>query len=84
MACELLLPTAAIRNLIREDKTHQIYSQMQMGQAKHGMQTLNQCMFRLVQQKVITREEAMSRAYDPEELANMLQSEGAPGGTMKR
>ena len=84
MACEILLPTPAIRNLIREDKTHQIYSQMQMGQAKHGMQTLNQCLVRLVQQKVIARDEAMSRAYDPEELANMLQSENPLGGPMKR
>src|SRR3972149_5313552 len=44
MACEIMLPNAAIRNLIREDKIHQIYSQMQLGQAKHQMQTLNQAL----------------------------------------
>ena len=41
MALEIMVPNAAIRNLIREDKVHQIYSQMQIGQSKHGMQTLN-------------------------------------------
>ena len=39
LALEVLVPNAAIRNLIREDKVHQIYSQMQVGQVKHGMQT---------------------------------------------
>ena len=43
MVLEVMIPTPAIRNLIREDKIHQIYSQMQLGQAKHGMQTANQC-----------------------------------------
>ena len=39
-------PTPAIRNLIREDKVHQIYSQMQIGQTKYGMQTMNQALYR--------------------------------------
>ena len=43
-ALEVMIPNAAIRNLIREDKIHQIYSQMQIGQGKSGMQTLNQCL----------------------------------------
>ncbi len=43
LALEVMIPNAAIRNLIREDKIHQIYSQMQVGQAKFGMQTMNQC-----------------------------------------
>ena len=72
MACELLLPNAAIRNLIREDKTHQIYSQMQMGQGKHGMQTMNQSLCRLVQQGLISREEALQQSYEADELAQML------------
>ena len=42
LAAEVMVPNAAIRNLIREDKLHQIYSQMQIGQAKFGMQTMNQ------------------------------------------
>ena len=42
MAMEILMPNSAIRNLIREDKVHQIYGMMQTGQAKHGMQTFNQ------------------------------------------
>ena len=72
MACELLIPNSAIRNLIRENKTHQIYSQMQMGQTRHGMQTMNQCLTRLVQKRLVTREEAVMRSYDPEELTQML------------
>ena len=47
LALEIMIPNAAIRNLIREDKMHQIYSQMQMGQDKYGMQTLNQALFSL-------------------------------------
>jgi twitching motility protein PilT len=72
LACELLIPSGAIRNLIRDDKTHQILSQMQMGQTRSGMQTLNQCLFRLVQSRMIATEEALQRAYDPEELTQML------------
>ena len=77
LACELLIPGPAIRNLIRDNKTHQLYSQMQMGQTKSGMQTLNQCLFRLVHQKLISREEALQRAYDPEELLQMMAKGGA-------
>jgi twitching motility protein PilT len=72
LACELLLPNAAIRNLIREDKTHQIYSQMQIGQGKHGMQTMNQSLFRLVQQGLVSREEALQHSYDTDELTQLL------------
>ena len=46
LAAEVMVPNAAIRNLIREDKLHQIYSQMQIGQAKFGMQTMNQSLVR--------------------------------------
>ena len=72
LACELLIPTPAIRNLIRDDKTHQIYSQMQMGQSKHGMQTMNQCLYRLVSQRVVSKDEALQKAYDVDELTQML------------
>ena len=82
LACELLIPTPAIRNLIRENKSHQIYSQMQMGQTVHGMQTMNQCLTRLVQKRLVSREEAMMRSYDPEELTQMLMS--ASSGTSSR
>src|SRR6185436_15965054 len=53
-ALEILVATPAIRNLIREDKIHQIYSSMQTGQEKLGMQTMNQALARLVERRVIT------------------------------
>src|SRR5207302_906542 len=49
LAIEVMVPNAAIRNLIREDKIHQIYSQMQVGQSKFGMQTFNQSLASLIQ-----------------------------------
>jgi len=77
MAMEILIPNAAIRNLIREDKVHQVYSQMQMGQDKHGMQTLNQSLFSLYQRRVIALEEAMGRAIETEELRMMIEGRTA-------
>ncbi len=74
MAMEIMIPNAAIRNLIREDKVHQIYSSMQVGQAKYGMQTLNQCLHSLFLKKLITYEEAIGRSSDPEELRTMMES----------
>jgi twitching motility protein PilT len=79
LALEVMIPNAAIRNLIREDKVHQIYSQMQMGQQKFGMQTFNQSLAALVGKKLITIEEALGRSSDPDELRNMLLSgQGTP------
>ncbi|MBI5511332.1 MAG: PilT/PilU family type 4a pilus ATPase [Deltaproteobacteria bacterium] len=72
LACEVLIPTAAIRNLIREDKIHQIYSQMQVGRGKYAMQTMNQALADLVQRHVILADEAMNTSSDPEELKNLL------------
>jgi twitching motility protein PilT len=72
LAVECLVPNAAVRNLIREGKIHQIYSQMQMGQTKFGMQTMNQALFRLWQQRLITKDEAIARAGDLEELTQMI------------
>jgi twitching motility protein PilT len=73
LALEVLLPNAAIRNLIREDKVHQIYSQMQMGQDKFGMQTLNQNLYALFQKKLISQEVALERTTEPDELRMMFE-----------
>ncbi len=72
MAIEVMVPNPAIRNLIREDKVHQIYSQMQMGQTKFGMQTFNQSLAALFNKHLITLDEAQARSSDPDELRNML------------
>jgi len=80
LACEVMVPNAAIRNLIREDKIHQIYTQMQVGQEKHGMMTLNQCLFNLAQRRLITVDEAFARTSDPDELKAMFQNAQAQGG----
>ncbi|XYH92567.1 type IV pilus twitching motility protein PilT [Sorangium sp. So ce1128] len=73
MAMEVMIPNAAIRNLIREDKLHQIYSQMQMGQAGSGMQTMAQSLVSLYQRRMITLEEAFAAAADPDEIRAMLE-----------
>src|SRR6188474_2282673 len=75
MALEIMVTTPAIRNLIREEKIHQIYSSMQAGQ-KFGMQTMNQSLAELVQKRRISREEALNRSTLPEELAGLLGSAG--------
>ncbi len=72
MSMEILVPTPAIRNLIREDKLHQVYSQMQMGQSKHAMQTMNQSLLDLIQRRIITLEDALTRSPDTEELHQMF------------
>src|SRR5881392_3804903 len=71
-AMEILVPNAAVRNLIREDKIHQIYSAMQSGQDKYGMQTFNQSLATLYSQKQITLEVAMARSSMPDELQEMI------------
>ncbi len=77
MSLEIMVATPAIRNLIREEKIHQIYSAMQAGQ-KFGMQTMNQSLAELVQKRRISREEALNRSSLPEELAGLLGSASAP------
>ncbi len=72
LAMEIMVPNPAIRNLIREDKIHQIYSQMQVGQQRFGMQTFNQSLLSLVQKKLITVDDALGRSSDSEELRNMM------------
>src|ERR1051325_320587 len=72
MAMEILIPNAAVRNLIREDKIHQVYSSMQSGQDKFGMQTFNQSLATLYFQKAITLETALARSSMPDELQDMI------------
>ena len=74
LAAEVMISTPAIRNLIREDKIHQIYSQMQVGQTKHGMQTMNQSLFNLYMRKLISLDDSLGRSMDPEELRQMVAS----------
>ncbi len=81
---EVMVPNPAIRNLIREDKVHQVYSQMQVGQSKFGMQTFNQSLAAAFAKRLITLDEAIGRSSDPDELKNLLASGGgvrppAPG-----
>jgi twitching motility protein PilT len=86
IALEVLVPTPAIRNLIRDDKVHQIYSTMQTGQEKFGMQTMNQSLSTLYQKRLITLESAMSASSQKEELEQII-SRGAgvvPGAGMHR
>ena len=83
LALEIMVPNPAIRNLIREDKVHQIYSQMQVGQEKFGMVTMNQSLFSLMQRRIIRIEEGFYRSPDPEELKQMMSTAGGPG-TMPR
>ena len=72
VAIEVMVPTAAIRNLIREDKVHQVYSQMQVGQEKIGMRTMNQSLLELYQRRMISRDEAMRRSPNLEEFTQMI------------
>ncbi len=72
VSLEIMIPTPAIRNLIREDKIHQIYSAMQTGQEKYGMQTANQSLATLYQQKKITLETAMEKSSNRDELTEMI------------
>ena len=71
-ALEILIPTAAIRNLIRDDKVHQIYGQMQTGQEKLGMQTSNQALASLYMKRQITLETAMGASSMRDELQDMI------------
>ena len=86
VAMEILVPSPAIRNLIRDDKVHQIYSTMQTGQEKLGMQTMNQALATLVQRRMITRDEALMASSLRDELTEMM-ARGAgvvPGAGLNR
>jgi twitching motility protein PilT len=73
MAMEILVPNSAIRNLIREDKVHQIYSMMQTGQDKYGMQTFNQSLATLYHKRQITLETALQRSSNADELRELIE-----------
>ena len=83
MALEILVPNPAIRNLIREDKVHQIYSMMQTGQGKHGMQTFNQALATLYHKRLISIEIAMQRSSNADELRELIEH-GAGINTRRR
>jgi len=83
LALEVMVPNPAIRNLIREDKIHQIYSQMQVGQDKFGMQTLNQCLFSLFSRRLISLEDAIGRSTDPDEFRQMMNAGSAPASSRR-
>jgi twitching motility protein PilT len=82
LALEVMIPNAAIRNLIRDEKIQQIYSQMQMGQDKFGMQTLNQSLYSLYSKKMISQDEAMERSQEPDELRMMMEGRTGVAGQM--
>ncbi|MEW6067786.1 MAG: type IV pilus twitching motility protein PilT [Nitrospirota bacterium] len=84
LAIELLVPNPAIRNLIREDKIHQVYSMMQTGQAKFGMQTMNQSLVELYSKGLISYEDAVARSPVIEEIVPMLQRTAAAGSIRGR
>jgi twitching motility protein PilT len=72
VALEIMVPTAGIRNLVREDKVHQIYSAMQTGQEKMGMQTMNQSLATLYQKRLITMETALMASSNRDELQDLI------------
>ncbi len=72
LAMEILIPNSAIRNLIREDKIHQVYGMMQTGQAKYGMQTFNQSLASLYFKRAISLQIAMARSSYPDELQEII------------
>src|ERR1700749_3717764 len=72
MVMEILIPTPAIRNLVREDKINQIYSAMQTGTGQSGMQTFTQSLSNAYFQKLITLETAMARSSNPDELQDLI------------
>jgi twitching motility protein PilT len=78
MALEVMVPNSAIRNLIREDKIHQIYSSMQMGQEQTGMQTMNQSLAALYQRRLLSLDTALARTPDADELRSLI-GQGAAG-----
>jgi len=74
MAMEVVVPNPAIRNLIREDKIHQIYSVMQSGSDSLGTKTLNQSLAELVSTGKVTEEVALKKSQDKAELLDLLGS----------
>ena len=73
LAMEIMVTNSAIRNLIREDKIHQIYSAMQTGQEKYEMQTFNQSLAHLILTKQISMEEGLAKSSNTDELMELIQ-----------
>ncbi|MEE9252246.1 MAG: type IV pilus twitching motility protein PilT [Thermodesulfobacteriota bacterium] len=84
LSLEIMVLNAAIRNLIREDKVHQIYSQQQMGQEKYGMQTLNQSLADLYLRRQISLEDAIGKSQEPDELKRIIDETGVAQPKMDR
>jgi len=84
LCLEVMCPNPAIRNLIREDKIHQIYSQMQVGQDKFGMQTMNQSLHSLYTRRLISLDDAIGRSSEPDELKQMIGPAAMPSGMQRR
>jgi twitching motility protein PilT len=80
LAAEVLIPNLAIRNLIREDKLHQVYTQMQIGQSKFGMQTMNQALAELYSRRMIAVETALGASSEVDELKTMILAAGGSLG----
>ncbi len=78
VACEVLIVTPAIRNLIREGKVHQIYSAMQAG-GRFGMQTMDMSLSQHVKSGAVSQEMAFERCHDPEELQRLIAGGGFAG-----
>ena len=83
LALEVMVPNSAIRALIRDDKIAQLYSAMQVGQEKYGMQTMNQSLAALYKRRLITLDDAMGRSSDVQELRNLI-GQGSDGGVNAR
>lgn len=88
LAAEVMVPTSAIRNLIREEKIHQIYGAMQVGQEQFGMQTMNQALAALIQKRLITWEDGAAYSSNLDELRQILatpiQQRGGGGSAPRR
>ena len=76
LAAEIMIATAAVRALVREDKTHQLMSIIQTG-GRFGMKTMNQALFDLYRQHQVTYDEALTRSTDPEDLKRIMQKQNA-------
>jgi twitching motility protein PilT len=76
LAAEVLVVTPAVRNLVRDEKVHQVYSQMQVGHAGTGMQTMSRALGSLVERGVIAADDAVMQATEPDELRQLLGLRG--------
>ena len=78
LGVEVMIPNAAIRNMIREDKIHQMYSAMQVGRGKSGMQTMNHSLCDLIIKGDVSLEDGMAKSNEPDELQKLLADSGRP------